>query len=53
MKFLATGSSHSAKKGKELAREKWEQIRPELIKLMNLEPGQDPIKVLGTPAVFQ
>ena len=34
-------------------REKWEKIRPELIKLMNLEPGQDPIKVLGVPAVFQ
>ena len=40
-------------KGKEMAREKWEKIRPELMKLMNLEPSQDPIKVLGVPAVFQ
>jgi hypothetical protein len=40
-------------KGKEMAREKWEKIRPELMKLMNLESGQDPIKVLGVPAVFQ
>ncbi len=40
-------------KGKEMAREKWETIRPELMKLMNLEPSQDPIKVLGVPAVFQ
>jgi hypothetical protein len=40
-------------KGREMAREKWEKIRPELMKLMNLEPSQDPIKVLGVPAVFQ
>jgi len=40
-------------KGREMAREKWEKIRPELMKLMNLEPDQDPIKVLGVPAVFQ
>jgi hypothetical protein len=40
-------------KGKEMAREKWEKIRPELLKLMNLDPNQDPIKVLGVPAVFQ
>ncbi len=40
-------------KGKEMAREKWEKIRPELMKLMNLDPNQDPIKVLGVPAVFQ
>jgi hypothetical protein len=40
-------------KGKEMAREKWEKIRPELMKLMNLESDQDPVKVLGVPAVFQ
>ena len=40
-------------KGREMAREKWEKIRPELMKLMNLETSQDPIKVLGVPAVFQ
>ncbi len=39
--------------GKKMASEKWEKIRPELLKLMNLEPNQDPIKVLGVPAVFQ
>lgn len=40
-------------RGKELAKEKWEQIRPELIKLMGLKPDQDPIKVLGVPKIFQ
>jgi hypothetical protein len=40
-------------RGKELAREKWEQIRPELVKLMGLKPDQDPIKVLGVPKIFQ
>jgi hypothetical protein len=40
-------------RGKELATEKWEQIRPELVKLMGLNPDQDPIKVLGVPKVFQ
>ena len=40
-------------RGKELATEKWEQIRPELVKLMGLKPDQDPIKVLGVPKIFQ
>ena len=40
-------------KGRKIAFEKWEKIRPELMKLMNLDPNQDPIKVLGVPAVFQ
>jgi hypothetical protein len=40
-------------KGRELAKEKWEQIRPELVKLMGLKPDQDPIKVLGVPKIFQ
>lgn len=39
--------------GREMAREKWEIIRPELIKLMKLNPDQDPIKVLGVPKIFQ
>jgi len=39
-------------KGREMAREKWEKIRPELMKLMNLEPSQDPIKVLGFQQSF-
>ena len=40
-------------KGKELAKEQWEKIRPELVKLMGLKPDQDPIKVLGVPKIFQ
>jgi hypothetical protein len=51
--FFRLFEEAKTKKGKEMAREKWEKIRPELIKLMNLETGQDPIKVLGVPAVFQ
>ncbi len=39
--------------GREMAREKWEKIKPELIKLMNLNADQDPIKVLGVPKIFQ
>ncbi len=38
--------------GRSLAKEKWEQIAPALIQLMGLEPGQDPIKVLGVPKIF-
>jgi hypothetical protein len=51
--FFRLFEEAKTQKGKEMAREKWEKIRPELMKLMNLEPGQDPIKVLGVPAVFQ
>jgi hypothetical protein len=51
--FLRLYEEAKTIKGKEMAREKWEKIRPELMKLMNLEPNQDPIKVLGVPAVFQ
>ncbi len=40
-------------KGKQMALEKWDKIRPELLKLMDLAPNQDPIKALGVPAVFQ
>lgn len=39
--------------GRVLALEKWREIRPELIKLMNLKADDDPIKVLGVPRVFQ
>lgn len=38
--------------GKALAREQWEQIRPELLKLMQLKAGDDPVKILGVPKVF-
>jgi hypothetical protein len=40
-------------KGRMLAKEKWEEIRPELVKLMGLKPDQDPVKVLGVPKIFQ
>ena len=51
--FLRLFEEAKTGKGKELAREKWEQIRPELVKLMKLSPDQDPIKILGVPKVFQ
>jgi hypothetical protein len=36
-----------------MAWEKWEEIKPALMKLMNLNPDQDPVKVLGVPKIFQ
>ena len=39
--------------GKALAREEWRKIQPELVKLMGLAPGSDPIKTLGVPNPFQ
>ena len=39
--------------GKPLAGQDWEKIRPELVKLMDLKPDEDPIKVLGVPKIFQ
>jgi hypothetical protein len=51
--FLRLFEEAKTEKGKALAREKWDEIRPELIKLMNLKPDQDPIKALGIPKVFQ
>jgi hypothetical protein len=39
--------------GKALAREEWRKIQPELVKLMGLSSGADPIKSLGVPKVFQ
>jgi len=39
--------------GKELARGKWDAIRPELMKLMGLSSADDPIKKLGIPAAFR
>jgi len=38
--------------GKEMARERWNQIAPALVKLTGLKDGEDPTKVLGVPAVF-
>lgn len=51
--FLRLFEEAKTEKGKELAKEKWEKIRPELVKLMGLKPGEDPIKVLGVPKIFQ
>jgi hypothetical protein len=39
--------------GKALARQEWDKIRPQLLKLMGLEAGADPVKVLGVPRAFQ
>ena len=39
--------------GKALARAEWGKIQPELVKLMNLKPGTDPVKALGVPKAFQ
>lgn len=39
--------------GKALARAEWLKIRPELVKLMGLKAGEDPVKALGVPVVFQ
>lgn len=38
--------------GRAMAIEKWSIIKPELIKLMGLNPDQDPIKVLGVPTFW-
>jgi hypothetical protein len=51
--FFRLYEEAKTEKGKELAKEQWEKIRPELIKLMGLKPDQDPIKVLGVPKIFQ
>ena len=39
--------------GKALAQQEWRKIQPELIKLMGLKPGTDPINALGVPKAFQ
>jgi hypothetical protein len=39
--------------GKALAKEEWDKIAPELKKLMNLKPEDDPIKLKGTPEAFK
>ena len=51
--FLRLFEEAKTEKGKALAKEDWEKIRPELVKLMGLKPGEDPIKVLGVPKIFQ
>lgn len=39
--------------GKSLAMEKWKVIEPPLLQAMDLQPGQDPVKVYGVPAAFR
>jgi hypothetical protein len=39
--------------GKALAQQEWEKIKPELVKLMALKPGADPVKAMGVPKAFQ
>jgi hypothetical protein len=51
--FFRLYEEAKTEKGKELAKEQWEKIRPELVKLMGLKPGEDPIKALGVPKIFQ
>ena len=51
--FFRLFEEAKTEKGKELAKQDWEKIRPELVKLMGLKPDQDPIKVLGVPKIFQ
>jgi hypothetical protein len=51
--FFRLFEEAKTKPGKDLALEQWKKIRPELIKLMNLKPDQDPIKILGVPKIFQ
>lgn len=40
------------KQGAAMAKEQWDAIKPDLITLMGLQPGQDPLKVLGVPAFW-
>ncbi|NYT77717.1 hypothetical protein H0A71_11990 [Alcaligenaceae bacterium] len=50
--FLRLFEEAKTAPGKEMARERWNTIKPDLIKLMGLNQDQDPIKVLGVPKVF-
>lgn len=40
-------------RGRELAKAQWEIIKPQLVGLMGLNASQDPLAVLGVPAVFK
>ena len=51
--FFRLYEEAKTEKGKALAKQDWEKIRPELVKLMGLKPNEDPIKVLGVPKIFQ
>lgn len=51
--FLRLFEEAKTESGKRMAKEKWDMIAPELIKLMGLTAGSDPLKTLGVPKVFQ
>ncbi|OPY91577.1 MAG: hypothetical protein A4E73_01920 [Syntrophaceae bacterium PtaU1.Bin231] len=51
--FFRLYEEAKTEKGKALARQDWEKIRPELVKLMGLKPDEDPVKVLGVPKIFR
>lgn len=51
--FLRLFEEAKTDAGKRMAREKWDIIAPELVKLMNLAPGADPLAVLGVPKAFK
>ncbi|MDR1162500.1 MAG: hypothetical protein LBM17_01495 [Candidatus Accumulibacter sp.] len=41
------------KEGSDMAMEQWKLIQPDLLRLMDLKSGEDPLKVLGTPAFWK
>lgn len=41
------------KQGKQLAKEQWDKIAPELKKLQGLKETDDPIKIKGVPEIFK
>ncbi len=51
--FLRLFQEAKTGEGRQLAREQWDIIRPELVKLMGLGAGDDPVKALGVPKVFR
>jgi hypothetical protein len=51
--FFRLFEEAKTEQGKALAKQDWEKIRPELVKLTGLKPDEDPIKVLGVPKIFQ
>ncbi len=51
--FMRLFEEAKTESGKRMAKEKWDIIAPELVKLMNLAAGTDPIKMLGVPKAFQ
>ena len=40
-------------RGKALAEREWSKVSPELVKLMGLPAGSDPLRTLGIPKPFR